>query len=172
MHMMKPWLFAVAVVAGGVGTVAALPRGEGGAARGGRFAHVKEQLGLSERQEARFREIRESRQRDSIRRRADVQVARLDLRRLLESPTLDRKAVDAKVKEISDLHAAGFRARVDTMLEMREVLTPEQLKKWQDLRPERGRPGRGHRGPRGRGMGMGNGPADPDSPAGPGPEER
>lgn len=174
--MMKQALLAVAVVAGGVGVVAAMPGGDGWGGRGGRVANLKAQLGLSDQQETRLREIRESRQRDAIRHRADLEVARLDLRRLMESPTVDRKALDAKVKEISDLQAAGFRARVDTMLAMREVLTPEQMKKWQELRPERGMAGRAHRGSRGRGMGMGmgmgNGPADPGSSAGPGAEER
>jgi Spy/CpxP family protein refolding chaperone len=171
--MMKQVLLAVGVVAGGVSAVAALPRGDGWGGRGsGRSAHLKEQLGLSEQQEARLTEIREARQRDAIKHRADMQLARLDLRRLLESPTLDRKAVDAKVKEISDLHAVGFRARVDAMLAMREVLTPEQMKKWQQICREWGVEGRGPRGPRGRGMGMGSGPADPGSSSAPGPGER
>jgi Spy/CpxP family protein refolding chaperone len=157
-----------------VGAVAALPRGDGETARGGRLARLQEQLGLSEQQSSRLREIREGQQRDAIRHRADLQVARLDLRRLMESPTLDRKAVDAKVKEVSDLQAASFRARVDTMLAMREVLTPEQMKKWQELRAERGMSGRDRRGPRGRGRGMhmSDGPADPGSAAGPETEER
>jgi len=169
---MKQALLVAAVLAGGAGLVAALPPAGGGSDRGGRFARLKEDLGLSDQQETRLREIREGSQRDAIRRRADVQVARLDLRHLMEAPTLDRKAVDAKVKEVSDLQAAGFRARVDTMLAMREVLTPDQMKKWQELRGDRRMGDRPRRGPRGRRMGMGGGPADPGSSPGPDTEER
>ncbi len=153
-------LLAVAVLATGGGVMAAAQsHGPRGPARGDRALRLKQELGLSDEQTTRLREIRESRQRDEIRRRADAEVAHLDLRRLLEAPTVDRKAVDAKVKEMADLHSAGLRARVDTMLSMREVLTPEQLQKWQSLEGERGR-GRWRRrdGRRPFGRGFGSGP--------------
>jgi Spy/CpxP family protein refolding chaperone len=132
-------LLAAALAVGGGGVAAALPHGQGPGSHGDRTARLKQELGLSDDQMVRLREIRESRQRDAIRHRADAEVAHLDLRRLLDAPTVDRKAVDAKVKEIADLQSAGLRARVDTMLAMREVLTPAQRQKWQALGGERHR---------------------------------
>jgi Spy/CpxP family protein refolding chaperone len=138
MKWMALWAVAALATGGGV-MAAAQSHGPRGVARGDRALRLRQELGLSEEQATRLREIRETRQRDEIRRRADAEVAHLDLRRLLEAPTVDRKAVDAKVKEMADLHSAGLRARVDAMLSMREVLTPEQLQKWQSLEGERGR---------------------------------
>ncbi len=161
--MTRQVLLAVAVLAvGGAGMAAALPHGQGPGPRGDRAARLKQELGLSDDQAVRLREIRESRQRDAIRHRADSEIARLDLRRLLEAPTVDRKAVDAKVKEIADLQSAGLRARVDTMLAMREVLTPEQRQKWQALGGERHRDRWQRRdGRRSSGRGWGVSPGGP-----------
>ena len=163
--MTKQVALAVAVMVGSGAAVAAVPRGDGWGGRGDRLVGSKEQLGLSDEQSTRLREIRESRRHEALQHRTDARAARLDLRRLMESQTLDRKAVDAKVKEIADLKAAGFRARVDTMLAMREVLTPEQRQKWEELRAERGMgTRREHRGwgRRGRGPACGGPMSSPE----------
>jgi periplasmic protein CpxP/Spy len=165
MKMTRQVLLAAAVLGVGASVVAALPRGQGPGPRGDRVTRMKQELGLTDEQVSKLADIREARQRDAIRHRADMEVARLDLQRLLHSAAVDRKAVDAKVKEISDLQSAGLRARVDTMLAMHEVLTPEQRQKWQALRSDFGiGEGRGRHGARrgsGRGFGShrGRGPA-------------
>jgi protein CpxP len=166
--MMRQVLLVAGVVAASGGVVAALPGpGAGPGGRGQRMGRMTQELGLSDAQVARLRDIREAHQRTAIRRRADAEVARLDLRTLMQASTVDRKALDAKVKELSDLEAAGLRDRVDTMLEMREVLTPEQREKWQSLRGEwMGDGWQGRGGHRGRqGFGPGRGPGRDGGPA-------
>jgi protein CpxP len=163
--MTKQVLLAVAVMAGSGAAGAALPHEGAPGRRADRMARLQERLNLSDEQSTRLREIRESRKPEAAQLRSNARTARLDLRRLLESETLDRKAVDAKVKEIADLHAATFRARIDTMLAMREVLTPEQRQKWQALRDERGKgAGREDRGwgRHGRGPGSWGPMSSPD----------
>lgn len=165
--MTKRVLLAVAVMAGSGAAVAALPHEGVSAGRGDRMGRLQQRLNISDEQSTRLREIRESRQPEAVRLRTDARAARQDLRRLLQSETLDRKAVDAKVKEIADFHATALRARIDTMLAMREVLTPEQRQKWQELRNERGMGARREH----RGWGRhGRGPASGDPMSSPEPE--
>jgi Spy/CpxP family protein refolding chaperone len=88
-----------------------------------------------------------------IRRRADQEIARIGLREALEAPTVDQKAVDARIKELTDLHAASLRAHVDQMLQMKKILTPEQQAKLKELRRQHPFGRRGGQGFEGRGQG-------------------
>ncbi len=111
---------------------------------------LRQELGLSDAQVDQLRKMRVESRKADIRRRADLQVARLDLHELMTASALDERAVTAKAKEVSDLQAAGFRAHVDSMLAMRKVLTPEQVEKLRTIGPRGARPaGFGLRGPRG-----------------------
>lgn len=134
-------------------------------------ADLRAELGLSADQTAQIQKIRSEARKQAIRQRADLAVARLELRELMTAPTVDQKAVAAKVKEISDLQAASLKARTDEHLAMRRVLTPEQQEKMRQLVRERWRergPRRG-RGWRQRGAGAPLGPAGVPPDAGDGP---
>lgn len=162
--MKKQVLFVFGVLAVAGLAVAQAPEGRGRMQRGprgpnGRLdpAMVKQELGLNEQQVGELQKLRMEQRKAAIRRRADTQLARLGLRELMQAPTVDEKALQAKVKELADLHAAGIRARVDMGLALRKILTPEQQQKMKQLLMERGRrgpgddgPGRFQRGPRGR----------------------
>jgi Spy/CpxP family protein refolding chaperone len=143
--MTRQVLFAVMVVATGGLVLAAAqerprqprePRGTADPAR------MRQELGLSEDQAAQLRKLRLDERKAGIRRRADTQLARIALREALDAPSVDEKAVQARVKELSDLQAAGLRARVDGELALRKLLTPEQRQKLMQLRTERPRPRR------------------------------
>lgn len=125
-------------------------------------AHMAEALGLTEQQKAQIEKLRVDQRRAAIKRRADRQLAQLDLRELLNAQTVDEKAVGLRIKELSDLHAAELKARVDHQLAMKKILTPEQQEKMKQMRANR--PGRGA----GMGRGMMRGPR-PGRPAPGGP---
>jgi Spy/CpxP family protein refolding chaperone len=128
---------------------------------------LRAQLGLSADQAAQIEKIRSEARKQAIRQRADLAVARLELRELMNAPTVDEKAVSAKVKAISDLQAAGLKAWTDERLAMRRILTPEQQEKMRQLVRERWR----ERGPRpGRGWRQ-RGAGAPFGPAGGPPDE-
>jgi Spy/CpxP family protein refolding chaperone len=124
--------------------------------------------------------LRSEQQKRTIRSAADRRIARMELEELLNADTLDQKAIDVKLSQLADLETGKLRARVDQQVSMRKVLTPEQFKKWQQLRPARGeraaarrsmrdgRPGRWNRGPRGRGWGQPEAPMAPAPPRPPG----
>jgi len=141
---------------------------------------MQQELGLTDAQMAELQKLRSEQQKRTIRSAADRRIARMELEELLNADTPDQKAIDVKVKQLADLEAGKLRARVDQQLAMRKVLTPEQFKKWQQLRPARGeraaarrlmrdgRPGRWNRAPRGRGWGQPEAPMAPAPPRPPG----
>ena len=169
---------AVAALATACWAQGAGPGGGGGprGPRGPRHEAIAKELGLTPDQTARLEKLRVDFQKARIQQRASTQIARLDLRQLMQASTVDEKAVMAKVHELSDLQAAGLKARVEHMLAMRAVLTPEQREKLKALRHEHGfgqgrrggRPGMWQGGQRHEGGGpmgsMGSGAEDEDGP--------
>jgi Spy/CpxP family protein refolding chaperone len=107
-------------------------------------------LHLTEEQTAKLQELRESYLRDTLPWRNELVIKRFDLRDLLRNPQSDPNAILAKQREISQLESKIQERALLYHLEMRKVLTPEQIK----LLPS---PGEEMHGPGhwGRGWGMG-----------------
>ena len=130
---------------------------------------LKAELGLTEVQQADIRKALESAQRDRLRKSTDLKIANLDLRSLLRAEKVDEKAVAARLAEAQAAQGALLKLRIDTALAMKRVLTPEQQKKFAEIKGEQGRPRMGQRmkmrGMRNRGMGQGMTPGmrDDDS---------
>jgi Spy/CpxP family protein refolding chaperone len=114
-------------------------------------ATLEKELGLTADQAAQLRKLRAEGRKQAIRNRADLAIARLELQETMDAPTVDEKAVSAKVKAIADLQAAALEQRTSQHLAMRRLLSPEQQEKMKQLAPGRGRwarPGRaGRRAP-------------------------
>ncbi len=108
------------------------------------------QLNLTEEQTAKLQALRESYLRETLVWRDSLVIKRFDLRDLLRDPQSDPNQVMAKQREISDLESKIQERAVLHQLEMRKVLTPEQIK----LLP----PGFGFGGFRGQRMMRGGGP--------------
>jgi Spy/CpxP family protein refolding chaperone len=138
------------------------PRGDRRGARMADPTRLKEELGLDDQQLGQLKKLRTENRRAAIKRHADVQLARLALRELMDSPSVDEKALQARTKELGDLHAANLRARAEARLALRKILTPEQQKKLTQLRARRP-------GPRLDGA---PGPAPDGGPRRPGPRPR
>lgn len=86
------------------------------------------QLNLSEEQVVRLQGLRESCLRDTLVWRNELVIKRFDLRDLLRNPQADPQQVLAKQREISELESKIQERAVLHQLEMRKVLTPEQIK--------------------------------------------
>lgn len=129
-------------------------------------AELKAELGLSDEQVGQLRRLRLDQRKAAIRRHADLALARLGLEEALEAATVDEKTLQARIRELADLHAAELRSRVDGRLALRKILSAEQLDKLQRSRRERGprRPALRPEGPDG-------GPPEP-GPPGPRRERR
>ena len=107
------------------------------------------QLNLTDEQMARLQELRESYLGDTLAWRNELVIKRFDLRDLLHNPQADVNQVLAKQREVSALESKIQERAVLNQLEMRKVLTPDQIK----LLP----PGFGFGGFRGQGMMRGRG---------------
>ena len=165
--MRKGLLAGLGIVAIGAATVVAgaqaVPAGREGRGGGPGPARMQRELGLSDAQATELRRLRSDERKEAIRRRADTQIARMELEEALDAPTLDEKRVTLKAKALSDLQAAALQARVDRRLAMRKLLTPEQQEKLRQL----GHEGRGARRV-GRARGRGRAGAPPAGGPGPG----
>lgn len=103
----------------------------------------RQELGLTTQQVDSLRRLGMDSWRAAIRRKADVQVARLDLMTLRWSDPVDMVKVEAKVREIEKLEGDGTIARIRTAEDAKAQLTAEQKEKLKSLRPMRGGPSRG-----------------------------
>ena len=110
----------VAGVAGAQGSTPA-PSPEP-AAKGGRMAR----LGLTAQQRQELRKVALERAAANTETRAALQKARLELARMMIDDKPAAAALDRKSAEIGQLQGKLLRARLDTALRMRAVLTPEQ----------------------------------------------
>jgi Spy/CpxP family protein refolding chaperone len=99
-----------------------------------RMHGMARQLDLSREQRDKIEAIRDRQQRQMIRQRADLATARLDLKRLLREERIDRVAVNRQIDALARLRADMAKARIGTMLEIRDVLTPDQRQKMREHR--------------------------------------
>jgi Spy/CpxP family protein refolding chaperone len=128
---------------------------------------MQQTAGLTDAQRDQLRQLQQADMKLAIRRRADLQIARMELDELFEAPTVDEKAVAAKARVVADLEAANFKAEVDRRIAVRRIVSAEQYQKMNMVRPPHGDHGPdGGRGPGGPG-GPGFGPP-PGGQGGPG----
>ena len=88
-------------------------------------------LDLTPEQQRKVKDIHERLQRKHIQADADMRLARMDLQKLLHSDSPERAKIEAQIDRVADMEAAMQKAHVATHLEMRALLTPEQLKRLQ-----------------------------------------
>ncbi len=117
---------------------------------------MAEQLDLTDAQKDQMRDLRTKHQKEMIQRRADVKVARLELRELIRDAA-DRVTINSKVEQIGSMQTEIEKARVGHRLDARNLLTPEQREKFDDM------PMMGHGM---RGGCDGHGPRSPKAPRG------
>ena len=86
------------------------------------------QLDLTDAQRARLRDLHEAHARRAIQRRADMQLARLDLRKLMSADRPSQTAVNAQIDRLARMHAEGLKSAFELRLQAKAVLTPEQVK--------------------------------------------
>lgn len=111
--------------------------------KGGMMMAVDE-LGLTEDQVDKLADMRFAHQKEMIKKRAVLDEARLELRRLMNKAEVDKKAALSRQERISTIKADIARMKLDHRLGMREVLSGEQLDKWMEMRREHGSRGRMH----------------------------
>ncbi len=90
-------------------------------------------LGLDEKQKAEIDSIMTGHMKDVIKKKADLQIAKIDLKNILSKDPMDMKAAESKLKEIEAIKTAMILAHLNAHQEVKSVLTPEQRKKMKEM---------------------------------------
>lgn len=107
---------------------------------------MQDEMNITTEQRTKMRDLRNQHQKEMIPLRADLRVARIELRELIQKSAAE-STINAKIDQIGTLRTQLEKKRVAHQLEMRSLLTPEQLEKWDMGRGGRGMgPGHGERG--------------------------
>jgi Spy/CpxP family protein refolding chaperone len=130
--------------------------------RGGMMAAMEE-LQLTDQQMDKLADLRFEHQKAMISKRAELKEAELELKQLMSKATVDKKAAMASQDKISAAKAEIARMRLQHRLQMRDVLTKDQLQTWLKMQRMHGM----HKGMRGEGRRRGPGMGMPEG-AGPG----
>ena len=93
---------------------------------------MKEDLGLKDDQLKALEPLESGYRKTLIRSGADIRVAMIDLGSLFDQKSPDKGAISAKVDEISALQKQVMMFRVDTLLKLKDILTPTQYDQFRD----------------------------------------
>lgn len=127
---------------------------------------MQEALDLTDEQVSQLRALRFEGAKSRIKTSADARLKRLELEELLQAEEPNPATIDKTLRALSDAHYTALKNRVEQRLAMRQILTPEQLKKMEGMkrrfrRHRMGQRGFGRRGEHGRHGGVGFGPGGP-----------
>ncbi len=86
-------------------------------------------LGLSDKQRDALKAIRSRVAKETIKKRADLELAQVELRELLGKESVDMSAVEASLKKAESVRTDLRLSHIKAREEIRAVLTPEQRKK-------------------------------------------
>ncbi len=101
-------------------------------------AGLIKKLNLTDQQKEKIRSFKFDFQKKMIDLKANLQKSRLDLKELREDNTINRKDVIAAVEKINNNRDAISLAVANHMMDVYEVLTPEQQKIWKEMAPRFG----------------------------------
>ena len=141
---------AGAQMAGGKGMGTGMGMGGGGGMGmwdGSHAMHVISVLGLDDNQSTDVKSILQKLQKSMIKKRADIEVAEIELKEILEKDSVDIKTAETKVKQSASLKTEAAMMHIQGIEDLKAKLTPEQKKKLAEMMQMRG-------------MGHGNGRMD------------
>lgn len=95
--------------------------------------HLLMKLDLDANQKKEIWEIRSSMVKDMIRKKADLRIARLELRELLHKEPVDMAAVESQVKKMENLRTSMILDTIKARQEIKSKLTPDQIKRLKEL---------------------------------------
>lgn len=114
---------------------------------GNRMGRMFEQLNLSAEQQQRIENIKEQRKASSEGMRQQMRAA-MEQMRALQASNASPEQLRQQHQQIQQMRQQMGNQHFETMLEIRQVLTPEQQAQLAEMRPQRNWQGRGERGGR------------------------
>ena len=94
-----------------------------------------EMLGLTDGQIAKLKPLHHEMQKKMVRGKAEIKVAELDLKEIMEVKDFDLEKANTSIKKISELLTAQHLEMAKTMKEVRGILTEDQFKKMEKMMP-------------------------------------
>ena len=94
---------------------------------------LREMLGLSDDQVQKMRQLRMEYEKETIRKAADIRVAGLEVKDLLEQKTVDLAQVEKKVRQLEGLRGDLTLLRVRSMMKAKDFLNDQQFAKFKQM---------------------------------------
>jgi Spy/CpxP family protein refolding chaperone len=104
-----------------------------------RMGMMMDELGLSHQQVQQLETLMIQHQKEMVKERADLKMARLELKEIMMKDSIDEKAALAKQDKISSVKAEIARMNLRHKIAAQKILTAEQLSKWRLLKRGMGR---------------------------------
>ncbi len=98
---------------------------------------IHAQLNLTDQQKNKLNDLRFKHQEQMIELRAELDKARLELQKLRRSDKLNRTDFINQTKNMNSIKNKIAEARANHLMDVYELLTDEQRKIWDDLKPDR-----------------------------------
>ena len=99
-----------------------------------RIEIVREEINLTDQQREEMRKLRAEYQKEMIKLNAELKILRLELQELLEPKEPDKDKIYAHIDKMNNLRTEMSKKRVDFLLKMRTIFTPEQ---WEKMKKSR-----------------------------------
>ena len=94
-----------------------------------------DKMGLTDEQMEKMKPLHREMQKKQIRSKADLKIAEIELREIMEVKDFDLDKATYAVKKIEDIKTAQHLEMLKAMKEMRNILTDEQFKKMKKMMP-------------------------------------
>jgi Spy/CpxP family protein refolding chaperone len=112
------------------GPVCAQGQGKNSPAVSGRVEMSLKTLKLTDEQMKAARQIKASYTKRLLKLRSDIIAKRIEFRNLIRDPSASEEMLRAKGREIEAMDVQLVREMIDFEIEMRKILTPEQVQLW------------------------------------------
>jgi Spy/CpxP family protein refolding chaperone len=93
-------------------------------------------LNLTEQQKEKIEAIRDKTLKETIKKKADLQIAKIDLRSLLDKENVDMNAVESQLKTMESLKTDIRLSHIKAFEEIKATLTPDQRKQFKEKMEE------------------------------------
>lgn len=100
---------------------------------GDKTGRIFKELNLNQEQQKRLEENRDVQRQKTVQLREAMKAKQAQLQEALKEPAANRASVEPLVNEIKSLQAQSIELRVDAILAVKKILTPQQFAKFQQI---------------------------------------
>ncbi len=98
---------------------------------------IKDDIGLTGEQVTKIEKMQEAQQEASIRKQADIRVKELKFKNYLKEDNINRGKMEKMLRGIADMRTGMLVDKINYMLDVKALLTPEQITKLETLKKDR-----------------------------------